>query len=777
MSAKTDNVREALANQLSELDESLGATADEAAMLSDLKSQIKQLLSSGGAAEGDVRALLQERFDRGDLRNETLQLVKAVLDRFASEQLPTDQVPSNDGGPQLTSAPNSDAMQEDDVFASTTIIAQQLVQPTNIEQRIQAGSILRDRFLLKRRVTGGSMGVVYQALDRRLDEGGEESPLVAIKVLSPKLSKNPAAVRALQQEAAKGRCLVHPNIVRFVDLDRDDDLYFIVMEWLEGSTLADILDAPESRVIDVDRALAIIRQVGQALDYAHRCGIVHADVKPGNIMIQPDGTAKLFDFGVARVRQAQKHPDDLDPHAIGAVTPAYSSVEVLEGEEPVPSDDVFSLGCLLYRLVAGYRVFGPRNAAEAAEDGMQPQRIESLSDAQWHALRKAIALSRADRFAGMDEFIDALGSDKAIRATNHERLVDAPRGQGGRFGWGLLLGAIVLAAGAYVYLGEMTGPDTPATVATTTSAVEAGTASREEQESDPATDSVVPEASAAIRQSALTRQDAGGPLPEPERAPTIDYSELPPADYELSLSSSSESAPRIVVTLREDADAVTIDLKRGDLADRPVRLKIEEIRHSGNRSPWAARQYSIADADTLEIPAGQDRGRITMAMASDPLREADQQSTLRVRLADIASSELGLLEVVLEDDDQRAFEANLPANTVAFAVSQVAVSERDPAVQIDILRFNPDSQPLTIDYRLQSVTATEGEDYFAAGNRTLRFAAGQRSARVLVPLVQDSSVEGDEAFAVELLTPDAEAGQGVYRRLMVIIRDDEIAGP
>ena len=126
---------------------------------------------------------------------------------------------------------------------------------------------------------------------------------------------------------------------------------------------------------------------------------------------------------------------------------------------------------------------------------------------------------------------------------------------------------------------------------------------------------------------------------------------------------------------------------------------------------------------------------------------------------------------------QSSFEAGLPANTVAFAVSQVAVSERDPAVQVDILRFNPDSQPLSVNYRLQSVTATEGEDYFAAGNRTLQFAAGQRSARVLVPLVQDSSVEGDEAFAVELLSPEGEAGNGIYRRLMVIIRDDEIASP
>ena len=73
--------------------------------------------------------------------------------------------------------------------------------------------------------------------------------------------------------------MVHPNIVRFIDLDRDEDLYFLIMEWLEGRTLADLLDSKDASVIDHDAAFRIVRQIGEALDYAHRCGIVHADVK------------------------------------------------------------------------------------------------------------------------------------------------------------------------------------------------------------------------------------------------------------------------------------------------------------------------------------------------------------------------------------------------------------------------------------------------------------------------------------------------------------------
>ena len=84
-----------------------------------------------------------------------------------------------------------------------------------------------------------------------------------------------------------------------------------------------------------------------------------------------------------------------DPGVLGALTPAYSSMQVLTGEDPTPADDVFSLGCLMYRMVAGHRVFGPRNAAEAAEQGMEPQRPQALNDAQWRALRKALSGSRA----------------------------------------------------------------------------------------------------------------------------------------------------------------------------------------------------------------------------------------------------------------------------------------------------------------------------------------------------------------------------------------------
>ena len=423
MNADQESLYQRLVKLLSALESQLDSQIDDVKLLAKIQKGIGRLLSDGSASEADVRRVLQERYESGELRKETFQLVKSMLDKYVTEIIETSpSIIEAASMLQKGAAPNIDsgvrpaagaAAAEDAMGATMVIKDTQALKSDNADALVQAGSVLRDRFMLQEKVSGESMGVVYKALDRRLAETGSESPLVAIKVLAPQLARNGNALRALQQEAAKGRSLIHPNIVRFIDLDRDDDLYFIVMEWLEGHTLADILDSPEGRTIDIERAFDIVRQIGQALVYAHKRGIVHADVKPGNVMILPNGNAKLFDFGIARVRQQQvDHDPDSDPALLGLMTPAYSSMQVLTGESPVPADDVFSLACLAYRLLAGFRVFGPRNAAEASLDGMTPQRPNGLTDAKWRALKKALSYSRVTRFGSVSEFLAALEPDE-----------------------------------------------------------------------------------------------------------------------------------------------------------------------------------------------------------------------------------------------------------------------------------------------------------------------------------------------------------------------------
>ena len=797
MSAESNKIRDTFADQLSSFDDKLDATSNDVDLLADIQKGIGSLLSSSCGSEAEIRRVLQERYEAGDLRKETFQLVKSMLDGYVTEEVPVSPKPvaltpevESPVPPRAAAAPVSEPPKAtsygDDPFGTTTVIPIDEVPFNKEATRVQVGSVLRDRFLLQEEVSGGSMGSVYKALDRRLAEAGSEQPCVAIKVLSPQLAEDGHALRALQQEAAKTRCLVHPHIVRFIDLDRDDDLYFLILEWLEGRTLADILDSADARSIDVEAAFRIVNQVGDALDYAHRCGIVHADIKPGNIMIMPNGDAKLFDFGVARVRQ-QQLGKDFDPGVLGALTPAYSSMQVVGGEEPAATDDVFSLACLLYRLVAGYRVFGPRNAAEASQEGMKPQKPQSVNDEQWKVLKKALSYSRVTRYDTVKAFIDALndcGSEETVSFEAPERFpIEDDGGSPGK--WiaivVVLLGLGAIAAQQMGYLDpyleqlqgssevvDIAGPETEPLIEDIVAEPEFEIAPTVIEE--PATEPVEEETAEPVAELAEEVE----PEPEVSYENLVDFSTLQPPTAIANFSLAGGAADTTRVILHEDGDPVLLDFIRDGDVNVPLTLRLEEIGFSGNRSPWASGQYALSNGGLVVFPAGQPRARVTLTAASDPRREPDQQSTLRLRLADSAESELAIVSVTVQDDDQRAFENELPSNTVAFATSQVSVSEADPAVQIDVIRFNPDNSSVVVGYTVEDISATEGEDYFAPGTYSISFGPGQRSARLLIPLVQDSVAEGDEAFVVKLTVDNESRPSHVSPNIAVMIRDDEL---
>ncbi len=838
MSADSEQHRDTVADQLAAFDDQLQSMADDVFMLDDIQEGIARMLSSGDNSEADIRRVLQECYESGNLRKETFQLVKSMLDRFVTEKVPTS--PTTGTGtvvlddPQPAPQPEQNPTPapppaDEDSFGATTVLPTDILPINDAEARVQVGSILRDRFLLQKKVSGGSMGVVYKALDRRLAEAGSEQTSVAIKILSPALAEDGHALRALQQEAAKTRCLVHPHIVRFVDLDRDEDLYFLILEWLDGRTLADILDSPDAKSIDRAAAFRIVRQVGDALSYAHRCGIVHADVKPGNIMIMPNGDAKLFDFGVARIRQHHSEAD-FDPGILGALTPAYSSLQVLGGEEPVASDDVFSLACLFYRLIAGYRVFGPRNAQEASHAGMKPQCPQGINDKQWAALKKALSYSRVTRFNSVGDFIEALGTEAPAPVGQDTITIEAPdrftTDDGGSPGkWAalivVLLGLGGIAANQMGYLDpwlekfkESTGlievapPETiieeyvaDPVVEAESVTDEAPVATVEEQPPVAETQPGAPVEEARVAETieeaveepvadqieatdvaveAITAEaEPEEEAPAVENAPVVqrpalvDFSTLPPPDVIVNFSLDGPVGEATDIVLREDGEPVVLDFVRGEDVSEALTLRLVEVDFTGTRSPWGSGQYALSNAGLVAFPVGQQRARITLRTASDPRREPDQRSTLHLRPT--AGEEVGfaVINVTIEDDDRRAFETRLPANTVGFGTSQISVSEADSAVQVDVMRFNPDNTPLEVAFVVEGLTATEGEDYFTPAASTVYFGPGQRTARILIPLVQDSRGEGDEAFVVKLTVDRQSQPIDVSPNIAVMIRDDE----
>ncbi len=796
MSANSDNLKRSYSEQLSDFENRLGNTVDDEMVLAEILVAIKGLLSNNGDSESRIREILQKRFDSGDMRRESFELVQKMLDRIVTEDV--------SATPPLTSTlvldrkpPDTMGMAEK-TFVDTTLIAGDEARAKKAtEKQVQIGSVLRDRFLLQHRVLGGSMGTVYKALDRRLAEAGDKNPYVAIKVLSPKLSRNGNALRALQQEAAKGRCLSHPNIVRFIDLDRDDELYFIIMEWLEGKSLSTILDDSGSKKIGLKTAFDIVRQIGRALDYAHQRGVVHADVKPGNIMITPSGTVKLFDFGAARVRQKEQEGQaNFDAGALGAKTPAYCSMQVLTGEDPVAADDVFSLACLMYRLVAGYRVFGPRNAAEAAAEGMEPQRPHGLSDSDWQALKKALAYSRVLRFSAPAEFMAALnGMGKSKPAPEEldgpvhvEVYDDEPR----RSPWRLaVLGTALIGSVVVVLQTDLldrvdqlfpAGASITNTLppARSTASVDEGVAEQpEESDAVAAADADEAELEDAILVEDFVINEAQEEgladftEPDPPDETEIDFDALLPPTVTVGLAATGQFVAEVDLTLREDGESATVDLVRMNNLLESYSVELEEVGFSGNRSPWETGQFEIANNGIVTFAAGQNRARTTISMSSDPLREPDRNVTIRVREVDNAASELAIIKLKLEDDDQRVFEAGLPHDTIGFAVSQVSVREGDPAAQIDIVRFKPGNTAIQVSYLTRDVTATANEDYFPPDLRVVDFRPGQRSARIFIPLGQDAEVETDEAFILELISDAPPIDPDIYQRIAVMIRDDD----
>lgn len=278
-----------------------------------------------------------------------------------------------------------------------------------------ASHILKDRFILEEVLGTGGMGVVYKAKDILKVEAQDRDPYVAIKVLSEEFKAHPEAFISLQRESRKSQRIAHPNIVNVYDFDRDDDTVFMTMEFLDGEALDELIARYSSTGLPTDDAWEIIRGMTSALIHAHAEKIIHSDFKPGNVFVTKKGLAKVFDFGIARavaqVEHLEGRPNDqtlFDAGNLGALTPAYASLEMLEGEEPDVRDDIYALGCVAYEMLTGEHPYNKLPADEAERQGLKPKRISHIKKRQWRAIEQAIAFRREDRIASVKEFADQI---------------------------------------------------------------------------------------------------------------------------------------------------------------------------------------------------------------------------------------------------------------------------------------------------------------------------------------------------------------------------------
>jgi len=280
------------------------------------------------------------------------------------------------------------------------------------------------RYRLEGRLGYGGMSTVHLAVDQRLERQ------VAVKLLADHLADEPTFVSRFQREAQAAARLVHPNIVQVFDSGQDErtSQYFIVMEYIEGASCAEILR--DDGWVEVDEALAIIEQACEGLNYAHRHGVVHRDVKPGNLLRAREGEVKLADFGIAKATEQSSITQ------IGSVlgTAAYLAPEQARGEEAGPSADLYALGVVTYQLISGRLPYEATSLTELAlkQQREAPPTLDTLVAAVGPELAEAVAISLAldprDRYQTAREMGRAL-SDGARGIPPSERRArtgDAP---------------------------------------------------------------------------------------------------------------------------------------------------------------------------------------------------------------------------------------------------------------------------------------------------------------------------------------------------------------
>ncbi len=280
------------------------------------------------------------------------------------------------------------------------------------------------RYRLEGRLGFGGMSTVHLALDLRLERQ------VAVKLLAEHLADDPTFVSRFQREAQAAARLVHPNIVQIFDsgLDEASGRHFIVMEYIEGQSCAEILR--DDGWVEVDEGVSIIEQACEGLDYAHRHGVVHRDVKPGNLLRAREGEVKLADFGIAKATEQSSITQ------VGSVlgTAAYLAPEQARGEEAGPPADLYALGVVAYQLISGRLPYEATSLTELAlkQQREEPPMLDTLVAAVGPELADAVAIALAldprDRYQTAREMGRAI--DGGSRGISPGEPITGARGSG-----------------------------------------------------------------------------------------------------------------------------------------------------------------------------------------------------------------------------------------------------------------------------------------------------------------------------------------------------------
>lgn len=545
------------------------------------------------------------------------------------------------------------------------------------ETAIGIGTVLRDRYELMEVIGSGRSGTLYQAFDRHRSHLPSPSCYVAVRVLQNGRDARGAALAEIERQAYEAQSLSHSNIASVFDLDRHQDVYFVVMELLDGEHLSDVMRRLAGKPMSRERAFAVIGAVGFALMHAHQRNVAHGDLKPGSIVLTTDGDVKVQEFGFARAHVLDPYGGG-EPSVDGAdasTTAAYASVERADGAPPHPRDDVYSLACIAYELLSGRHPYGGRSAAAARAQGRSPPKISGLSLRQWNALQMALHWNREERRIDVGDLLVALDCIDAPQQTSalpvSSQSLDNPFG-GSK---GVLLAVLLVVLAAAIAWWQLPRFIEPSSVspAAGPSEVDAEPSAQNDTESPPQTTTPPPAAQAAPPATAeLTTKPPTGAIV----AATADPSPTTTAQSEAEAKASERAgtgARRASADAAQDSEPRNASRTPSIEFDKDTYVATESdgmvrltVRRNGSTRGiasfrWTLRansaepvtDYAAIGPGFEEIPAGTRTGTITIPLVMDVAAENTELFLVELEALD-SGPEIGAqahAAVIVVDDD------------------------------------------------------------------------------------------------------------------------------
>ncbi|HEX6993505.1 MAG TPA: protein kinase [Gammaproteobacteria bacterium] len=631
--------------------------------------------------------------------------------------------------------------------------------------------VLCERFVLGERLEQGRLGTMYRALDRMRAMDGRAH--VAVLILPAEIARNAVQLADFERELEVVRTLSHPNIVRIFSLERDGDIAFVVLEWVDGESLRSVIQSllPET-VCEAD-ALGVVRAVGNALVYAHARGVVHGDIRPENVLVTERGEVRVLFTSACLARTA--------PFTIG------------------PRDDVRGLAALAYELMAGAPP--PIGGLYPADDD-EPEPIEGLSRKRWKALKSALSM-RDGRVSSVKRLLAALDLPEPRaprRGSRPDRVRDARRGGFKRLAIAAAFGAgvAVLAVGGFRgWIGA--GGSLPESVESGASRAAdltreglSGARARLDRAGS-ALSALWSEVGERIDAAAVARRDAASgreSAPDAEDGAVAETElfdrerlngtgddaaadDRDAAGDETAAPSAAGEAPTAAGDASSSAaepsdSAADAPSTAGEAPGSDARSPDEASVSADEASPAgeASSAEQVAAAPRAEAP--ETRPAAETGPADDAQASVDDEPTARPEPASAAPAS----EPTPAADRDAAGPP--PAPRVRFSRSEYVVSESEGVAAVQVERSDARGD-VSFVWWTSDGSATSGDDYGDFGRRVERLRDGERATVLYVPITSDSIVEPqqeDFEIHVGVLSPEGNQDGALESARVTIVDDD-----